>query len=77
MDKIPIFGLHLNTFDFFNNLAFVFGIKANNDNLLKIPVKTGTGIIRKVEVAPGIDLIFFDFYLKHKIALKKGNGSAC
>lgn len=71
MDKIPIFGLHLNAFDFFNNLAFIFSIKANNDNILKIPAKTGTGIIRKVEVAAGIDLVFFDFYLKHKITLKK------
>ncbi len=71
MGKIPIFGRTTATIDFFNNLAFVFGIKASHDNILKIPSKTGTGIIRKFDVTPGIDLIFFDFYLKHKIALKK------
>lgn len=71
MDKNPIFGLSLTAIDFFNNLAFIFGIKANNDNVLKLPVKTGTGIIRKFKIAAGIDLIFFDYYLKQKITLKK------
>lgn len=70
MDKTPIFGLHLSAMDFFSNLAFIFGTKAI-DNILKIPSKSGTGIIRKFGISTGIDLIFFDFYLKHKTALKK------
>jgi AraC-like DNA-binding protein len=71
LDKISIFGLASSRIDFFNNLAFGFGVKANQDNIVKIPSRTGTGLIRKFEIAPGIDLVFFDFYLKQKITLKK------
>lgn len=71
MDKISIFGLASCSIDLLNNLAFGLGIKAKQDNILKIPSKTGTGIIRRLSVSPGIDLIFFDFYIRHKVVLKK------
>jgi AraC-like DNA-binding protein len=71
LGKISIFGLASNSIDFFNNLAFGFGVKSSQDNILKIPSRTGTGLIRKFEIAPGIDLVLFDFYLKQNITLKK------
>ena len=70
MEKTPIFGLNPSAIDFFNNLAFIFGTKAADD-ILKIPAKSGTGIIRKFGISTGIDLIFFDFYLKYRTILKK------